>query len=144
MHKSTIDNFRDEYFCLSNFYLCLVIYEDKGYVSSEHAYQAAKTHNRKQKKQIQLAKSPRKAKKLGKVCDLRDDWEDVKIQVMRDVLRNKFTRHASLRSKLLETGDATLIEGNTWKDTFWGVYNGYGKNWLGKLLMELRDALRKA
>jgi predicted NAD-dependent protein-ADP-ribosyltransferase YbiA (DUF1768 family) len=45
---------------------------------------------------------------------------------------------------LLETGDAELIEGNDWGDTFWGVCGGKGNNFLGKLLMEVRKELRSA
>jgi predicted NAD-dependent protein-ADP-ribosyltransferase YbiA (DUF1768 family) len=78
----------------------------------------------------------------GQKVTLRKDWEGVKIQVMRDVLRLKFA-NPGLRDRLLETGDRELIEGNTWGDTFWGVCRGSGKNWLGQLLMELRGELSK-
>ena len=49
----------------------------------------------------------------------------------------------SLREKLLATGDAYLEEGNNWGDTIWGTVNGRGQNHLGRLLMEVRDAIRK-
>lgn len=75
---------------------------------------------------------------------LRPDWEIVKLQVMREALRAKFTQHLDLRAALLATGDALLVE-HTANDRFWGDGgDGKGKNWLGKLLMELREALRGA
>jgi ribA/ribD-fused uncharacterized protein len=72
---------------------------------------------------------------------MRDDWNDIKIDVMRDLLQEKFSDD-DLRELLLATGDAELIEGNTWNDYFWGVCLGEGQNWLGKLLMEVRKELK--
>lgn len=83
------------------------------------------------------------AKKLGRTVVLRPDWNEVKVSIMRNVLALKFRQNPDLREKLLATGEAELIEGNHWKDTFWGVCNGVGENWLGKLLMELREELKK-
>jgi hypothetical protein len=61
---------------------------------------------------------------------------------MKELVRAKFTQHWDLKQKLLETGDEELIEGNTWGDTFWGVFNGTGKNILGQILMEVRNELK--
>ena len=61
---------------------------------------------------------------------------------MRDVLRLKFADEV-MAAKLLATGDAELVEGNTWGDRFWGVSGGNGLNWLGRLLMEVRSDLKK-
>ena len=44
-------------------------------------------------------------------------------------------------ANLLATGKATLVEGNSWGDTFWGVCRGKGKNMLGKILMRVRKRL---
>jgi predicted NAD-dependent protein-ADP-ribosyltransferase YbiA (DUF1768 family) len=57
------------------------------------------------------------------------------------MVRLKFSTHQELRERLLATGEAELIEGNTWNDTFWGVCKGEGQNWLGKILMEVRKEL---
>jgi hypothetical protein len=57
-------------------------------------------------------------------------------------VRDKFNRNPDLRAKLLATADAYLEEGNTWGDQIWGVYNGQGTNWLGKILMQVRTELR--
>jgi predicted NAD-dependent protein-ADP-ribosyltransferase YbiA (DUF1768 family) len=66
----------------------------------------------------------------------------VKFDVMERCVREKFTRHADLRAKLLATGDAVLEEGNDWGDRVWGVYQGQGDNRLGKILMKVRRELR--
>jgi hypothetical protein len=58
------------------------------------------------------------------------------------LLMQKFTRHPQLARELVGTGDAELVEGNTWGDEFWGVCNGRGSNQLGRLLMEVRALLR--
>ena len=60
---------------------------------------------------------------------------------MLDLLRAKFSNEI-MKQKLLDTGDAELIEGNKHGDSFWGQVNGEGKNLLGKLLMQVRNELR--
>ena len=79
--------------------------------------------------------------RLGRRIELRPDWEEVKIEIMRQVLKSKFTHNPELREKLIATGNTELIEGNNWNDRFWGVCRGVGKNHLGKLLMEIRAEL---
>ena len=135
---------------LSNFYTCPVEYEDRYYSSVEHAFQAAKTDNQLERERIQLTKTPGDAKRLGRQVALRKDWELVKVDVMRDLLRSKF--QGGLVEKLLATYPKELVEGNLWHDNFWGVcYCEHCvlkdmpyKNWLGKLLMEVREELRNA
>ena len=63
-----------------------------------------------------------------------------RIRAMRDLLAQKFSDPV-LRKRLAATAPLDLIEGNTWGDRFWGVYEGEGENWLGRLLMEIRDAV---
>jgi len=129
---------------LSNFHPVSVVLDGETYPSVEHAYQAAKTLNIFERRVIQNATTAGKAKRLGGLlASIRPDWNDVKISVMRDLIRQKFdytdAAHADLCSRLLRTYDAVLIEGNYWKDYFWGVCDGIGQNWLGQLLMERRD-----
>lgn len=142
MPTQAISGFKGPYSFLSNLYIATVVGDDKQvYASVEHAYQAAKTHSKKQRNQIRLAESPALAKFLGKRATLRDDWDRVKDGIMLELLRSKFDRHPALRSMLIDTGDAELIEGNTWGDTYWGVCDGVGQNKLGKLLMQVREEL---
>ena len=129
---------------LSNFWPGEVVYEKYRYPSVEHAYQAAKTTDQAARRAIRFAEKPGQAKKLGKKVDMRPDWDQIKLQVMEDLTRQKYTRNPELKAKLLATGDAELQEGNTWNDTFWGinVKTGEGENNLGKILMKVRDELR--
>jgi len=60
---------------------------------------------------------------------------------MLHIVRDKFARHPGLKASLRQTGNARLVEGNWWGDTFWGVCNGKGTNHLGKVLMEVRREL---
>ena len=74
---------------------------------------------------------------------LRSDWEDVKLGTMLEVCRAKFTQNPQLAKRLLATGDEELVEGNNWGDTFWGKVDGKGQNHLGRILMQIRDALKE-
>lgn len=111
----------------------------------EHAFQSLKTENVDECLAILLAPTPGKAKRLGQRCTLRPDWNLMRIAVMQKLLADKFS-FTELGERLLATGDAELIEGNTWGDTFWGCVQidgaWVGENNLGKLLMELREKLR--
>ena len=136
--KTAIRSFTGEYRWLSNFYGVEVEMDGMIYTSTEHAYQAAKTFNVEMRRTIRLATTPGQAKKLGRRVDLRPDWESVKLLIMENLLRQKFS-NPGLRQKLVDTGISTLVEGNTWGDTFWGQVNGVGKNHLGRLLMKIRS-----
>jgi len=119
-----ITSFSGAYRFLSNFWLAPVKFEGKIYPSSEHAYQAAKTKDPEERKKIRRAKTPGKAKRLGRSVKLRPDWESVKIQIMTEVVREKFEKNEDIRILLMNTGKAKLVEGNHWGDTFFGVCDG--------------------
>ena len=136
-----IDSFNGQYRFLSNFAACKVTYEGLEYKSTEHAYQAAKTLNAEARRKIREAKSPGEAKRLGKTVYLRPDWEEIKFEIMENLLRQKFNQ-PDFKRALLNTGNIELIEGNTWGDTIWGVCKGKGQNHLGKLLMKVRKDLQ--
>ena len=139
-----IKQFNDPNRFLSNFWICNVKYAGETYPSLEHAYQAAKTKDKKARKQIQKCITPGGAKRLGRAVVMRPNWEKINIKVMRKLLYRKF-KYPKLRKRLLATGDLKLQEGNYWNDRFWGVClkTGKGKNWLGKLLMKVRKSLQK-
>jgi ribA/ribD-fused uncharacterized protein len=147
--------FRGKYSFLSNFYPCRVEYEGLVYPSVENAFQAAKTAPFR--REIFTRISPKEAKKLGRKVPLlggAGQWESRKVRIMEELVRRKFSQNPELAKKLVETGDAVLIEGNTWGDEFWGVNLkkpdsnspwGYrGKNILGQILMKIRDELRRS
>jgi len=138
----TIASFSGEYQFLSNFWDATVSLEGESYRSTESAFQAAKTLNPDERKEIRMELTPGRAKRLGRRVQLRPDWDRIKDDVMLELVRQKFTRHPDLAARLLATGHATLIEGNTWRDTYWGVCDGAGQNKLGQILMKVRGELR--
>lgn len=136
-----IENFKEEYAFLSNFWPCAVSFEGDIYPSVEHAYVAAKTTDLELRLMIKATPTAGRVKRFGRGLVLRHNWDRMRIPVMRQLLLSKFGDPA-LKAKLLATGEQALIEGNTWGDRFWGVYLGSGENNLGKLLMERRSMLR--
>jgi len=136
-----INEFRGKYFFLSNFYISDVEYEGIIYTNNEAAFQAQKVTDYRHQQEFWLA-TPSEAKRLGRSVELRSDWEQIKDEVMEDIVRAKFTQSEELKNKLLATGDEELIEANTWNDTYWGVCRGRGLNKLGKILMKVREELK--
>lgn len=137
-----IDSFTGRYRFLSNFFPAAVFLDGLYYPTVEHAYQAAKTLDASKRAEISCVKSPGIAKRIGRTLAVRDGWGELKLTVMRNLLRQKFARDTVLCGLLLATGSEELVEGNTWGDTYWGVYRGIGENHLGKMLMEIRSIRR--
>ena len=137
-----------EYRFLSNFYMHEITYKGKVYASTEHAYQAMKTLDEDWAEAIRLAETPSKAKKKGGLCPLRPDWDEIKDQIMDEVLALKFA-DPELEQSLIDTYQKYLVEGVTWHDNFWGIclkrdcergcLEKTGKNHLGLALMRLRE-----
>lgn len=136
-----IKEFRDEYKFLSNFWPARVEFEGLVFPSAEHAYVAAKTTDQAIREQIANGNmTAGQVKRFGRTITLRDDWDDVKIECMVEILKSKFSDPA-LKEMLNATWPDELIEGNTWGDEFWGVdlRTGHGKNYLGNILMGIRE-----
>lgn len=142
-----INRFFGPYWFLSNFYPAPFVEDGIRYATNEHFFNAMKTEDLEQRQRIAAAETPDEAKRRGRRCTLRPNWDSaIRYEVMRVGLELKF-RDLTLRARLLDTGDAQLIEGNTWHDTHWGVcvcgrHQGQGDNHLGRLLMERREQLR--
>ena len=141
--NAPISSFSGEYRFLSNFWFVRIQYLGLTFLSIEHAYQAAKTPDVSSQRKIARAPTASEAKRLGRRVEIRYDWEKVKLNVMYELVKQKFNLpHIGLRGLLLSTGNRELIEGNHWDDTFWGVCNGVGQNHLGKTLMKVRAELQ--
>lgn len=138
-----IDEFVGKYRFLSNFYACTVEFEGVRYSSVENAYQAAKTLNLEDRKMFEAC-SAGQAKRWGSPTGrikIQEDWNNKRIGVMTYLVRKKFQEYP-FRIALLDTGEAQLAEGNWWGDRFWGKVDGAGENWLGKILMKVRQEIR--
>ena len=140
--------YEQDFYVLSNFSSFKVQWKDIDFDTSEHAYHCEKffttvvgiAHD------IQQARSAHEAFKIAERNKQyrRDDWDDVKVDIMRGILFAKAEQHEYVRRKLLATGKRLLVE-NSWRDDYWGWgLNRDGKNMLGKLWMEVRAALQGA
>ena len=138
--KNAIPEFQGEYRFLSKFWPAQVELYGVIYPSVEHAYVAGKTMDLSLRRRIAACTTPGEAKRLGRALTLRADWDEIKLDLMLHLVREKF-KHPDLAEKLKNTGNVELIEGNHWNDTFWGVCRGKGQNHLGKILMKVRSEL---
>ena len=153
----------DQYRWLSNFWEVEIEYEGIKYPTVEHYYVALKINepqtfkvsdNHEKFKYFNLQEArefvsklekPGMAKKLGgEEINVRKDWNDVKISIMEYGLKQKYSQEP-FRTKLIETGEEYIQEGNVWDDVFWGVDvdTGKGKNVLGKMIMKIRKDIQK-
>ncbi len=137
-----IISFRGEYRWLSNFAPVEIHYNGKKYQSVEAAYQSAKCDDQVWKNFCQRG-TPSDIKRQGKLIALRPDWDEVKYNIMKELITQKFVLKP-YKQLLVDTGDVQIIERNTWNDTYWGVNSrtGEGLNNLGKLIMNMRETLQ--
>ena len=131
---------------LSNFFIASFVWNGTLWAHSEAAYQAAKATTREDYESF-ISMKPGEAKRHGKEILMRSDWEEVKYDIMREIVFAKFSQNPELKARLLATGYAHLEEGNNHHDQIWGVCpprSSQGSNWLGKILMDVREELRSA
>jgi len=134
-----IRGFQGEFRFLSNFWPAPIVMGTLVFPTSEHAYQAAKSLNWEDWKDISECVSPGAAKRLGKKLEMRPDWDQIKIRIMGEITRAKYEQNPDLKQKLLATAPRELREDNHCGDIFWGVCRGRGHNHLGRILMAYRD-----
>lgn len=135
---TVIDSFSGEHAFLSNFYPTPnLVFLGVRFPTSEHAYQWAKQSTDEGRALVLSKPTPAQAKHAARVYLMKPGWDFEKTGWMLHVVRAKFA-DPSLRALLVATGDAVLVEGNTWNDVFWGVCRGVGENWLGRVLMQVR------
>lgn len=139
---NVIDSFSGKYECFSNFSAHSV----GRYATSEHAFQASKATNERDRAYVELAMSPRSAKWRGRQIKLREDWPEERDNEMLHVVLDKFLQHRDIGDVLVSTVGSTLVEGNYHGDDYWGMVKGKdgqwrGKNVLGSVLMLVREIL---
>jgi ribA/ribD-fused uncharacterized protein len=138
--------FRGEYGFLSNFWQCDFTLFGHIWDCSERAFQWAKQGTDEGRQAVLNASLTGRTgvKAVGRQYPMTPEWDKIRIEVMTGILRAKFGQNQDLKERLLATGDAELVEGNSWNDRFWGVpFGGTGQNWLGKVLMFVRAELQE-
>lgn len=108
-------------------------------------YHSEKFDSEDLKEQIRNTRSAHAALKLAQSNKdkYKKDWDDIKLGVMKEILRVKAAQHPYVKKKLLESEGRELVE-DSWRDDFWGWgSNKDGANHLGKLWMEIRDEVSK-
>ncbi len=132
-------------FCFSNFSAHAIEYQGLVYPTAEHAFHAQKFDDATLREQIINCGSPLMAWELGRRLkpQRRADWDDVKVGILTDIIREKVRQYPEVRNALKETGNRHILEVND-NDDFWGTgADGNGQNHTGKILMRVRDELAK-
>lgn len=135
---------KDNYGFLSNFFLSPFVLDNKKWKTVEHYFQAQKFTNVVYQEKIRDIESPMAAADLGRSRNhiIREDWDQVRNNIMYKALNAKFGQNEDLKQLLINTDDALLIE-HTYNDRYWADGgDGSGFNYLGVLLMNVRDTLR--
>lgn len=133
-----ISKFSGKYAFLRNDYPCNIVSNQILYPSVEHAFQAFKTNDPEIIDKIRTANTAIEAKSIGRSVQLPDNWDSIKLSVMESLLLQKF-KAFDLKLRLLMTGNSMLVQGDMYKDTYWGVTrHGDGQNHLGLILMKIR------
>lgn len=135
--------FKNNYAFLGNDYPALTVYDEIAYPSAEAAFQASKSDDPAERRRFSTLK-PDSAKQKGSRIEPWPGWEEARPEIMRAILRAKFSHNPELMTNLMATGDCRLLNG-TKKDKYWGInlITWEGENLLGKLLMELRETVAK-
>lgn len=137
--------YEQDFYVLSNFSAFTLDWRGERFNTTEAAYHFEKfPQDARIRREILRAPSAHEAFKIAERYkkDRRPDWDSMKVEIMRAILRAKVDQHEYVRRKLLATGDRELVE-NSWRDDFWGWGpNRDGQNMLGRLWMEVRAELR--
>ncbi|KLN54692.1 NADAR family protein [Variovorax paradoxus] len=152
-NASRVCFYEQDFYVLSNFSSFRLLWEGINFDTSEAAYHWEKFASEdgdpvRNAIALQIIEAP-SAHEAFKIAEQnralrRPDWDDVKVEIMCNILRAKVAQHEYVRRKLLATGDRELVE-NSWRDDYWGWGpNRDGKNMLGRLWMEIRAHLRAA
>jgi ribA/ribD-fused uncharacterized protein len=145
---------------LSNFHPSPVTLDGYTWPTVEHFYQAQKSFDPEYRELILASRSPGRVKRLAAPPwpdapapkpsyfrkhpeAIRPDWHTAKLAIMERAVLAKFEQNDDLAQLLLATGTAELVEDSA-AEPFWGIGpDGSGQNCLGKILMNVRQTLRK-
>lgn len=154
------------YGAFSNLYRCEIKIAGMRFPTVEHAYQSLKPRDPRVRDWLMAAPAPSlvalaahamppdavdPAEIMGRTADsllgfhTRPGWSRLRYPWMFACLQAKFVQHEDLRALLLATGDRLLIEAGKIEDDAgrrWGIVNGRGQNYLGRMLMRVRAELR--
>jgi N-glycosidase YbiA len=136
--------YEQEFYVFSNFSSFQIEWKGELWMTSEHAYHSEKFEDPGLREQIKQARSAHDAMKIvyANKDAYRKDWNEVRLNVMKEILKAKVDQHPYVKQKLLESESRELIE-NSWRDDFWGWGpNKDGSNHLGKLWMEIRSEIQ--
>lgn len=143
--ESQIFFYEQDFYVFSNFSSFQIDWEGVRFATSEQLYHWLKFTNRPDvQDEILLTRSAHDAFKLANDYKAlrRPDWDDVKFDIMVEILKAKTSQHEYVKKKLLGSGERELVE-NSWRDDVWGWgLNKDGQNLLGKAWMKVRDGLR--
>ena len=136
----TIDSFKGEYDFLSNRFACRFVWQGLKYSNAEAAFQSSRCANERERKAFCDCSADKAALK-GREIVPPADWENERLNIMESVLTAKFEQNPMLMNRLVETGSKLLINGNSKRETYWGVdlYTWEGENQLGKILTKIRE-----
>ncbi len=138
--------YEQDFYVLSNFSAFTLYWKDERWDTSEAVYHSEKfPYDANLREQIRKAPSAHEAYKIAAANKhyRRKDWDDVKVGIMKEILWEKVGQHNYVYDKLLATGDRELVE-DSWRDDFWGWGEKKdGKNFLGKIWMEIRSEIIK-
>lgn len=121
------------------------------YYSVERMYQACKTLDKNIRINFtDMSLTEGEIKKLGNTINIRPDWEEVKLSVMENCVRQKYSNNPEHREELIRSIPFEIVEWNRHHDNFWGVCicqkcsrdKIIGKSYLGKILMLIREELK--
>ena len=135
-----------EFYPFDNFSSFKVEWNGYLFASVEEAYQAASFMGSDEElvEKIKKSHSADEAQRIAYANrdKRREDWDDVKISIMEELLRLKIEQNPYVKKKLLQTENYMIVEDSP-KDDFWGWGpNRNGQNNLGKLWMKLREELK--
>lgn len=135
-----------EFYVFSNFSSFQVEWRGKLWQTSEHAYQAAHFFDTAPELSIEIfnCHSAHETYKIAKANADKapSNWEEIKVGIMKDIVKCKLEQNPYIMKKLLQTGDMQIVEDSPYDDCWgWGA-NKNGRNELGKIWMKLREEVK--